>query len=286
MPNKSIVLFERDINVSDDPRDTPGQKNTIKFLEIQPIGTKNRNSLNRNDNLNSSSIRDTLKRTNASASKIRRNNPKFAVLELKNSESPIEIKSIIDNDHSQALRKRKRFSEVSIPPQISTLSSDSQKFQISSDESTDFIKYAAPFNHCNEFDPYKKSDEGVLLSILALEFQKIDDEEDLKFDLHQEMGYVKPRSLISSIFEFVMGYRWLLDPFIEIDRNEYLRRYPWDKFYDPELYYENGINEVRKKKLSNDNGLNLDMMPDELKEEIILNHKTSHAAFRFTRQFN
>lgn len=285
---KSTVLLERDINVTDGHKDTLDAKTTVKFRDFKSIGIENSNTLIRNDIINRSSIRDTLKKLNDRSLRTGgRRSPALNVIELKKSESAIEVKSIVNNDlllPNKVLRKRKRYTEAAFTPQVHKLADDSYRFQLPF-ESKKFIKYAAPLHHLNEFNPFNKTDEGILLSILKFEFQKIDDEEEHKFDLSQEMGYVKPRNLINYICGLLMDYRWLLDPFIRVDRNEYLRRYPWDQFYDPELYFENGINE-KESSTSNEHGLNLDMMPDELKEEIILNHKSAQAEFRFRRQFN
>lgn len=275
MTGKAAVLFERDVNVSEEGSVGFDQKAVAKIQKDQPVGTENQNSRS----LNRSSIRESVRQTNGSvrSSKHRRTVQQKGV-GLKKGELALETASVLGEDVPQDVRKRKRkrHASVEMAPHMHRLASDSEKFVLPQEKSAP-IKYAAPFNSCNEFDPHKRTDEGILLSILAYEFQQLDNREKLQ----NEAGFIKPRNMINSIYQYMLKWRWLLDPFVGVDQTEYLRRYPWDRFYDPQLFIHHN-----PKKIPSEHGLNLDMMPEELKEEIIQGHKAAQAKFRFRRQFH
>lgn len=90
---------------------------------------------------------------------------------------------------------------------------------------------AAPFFLMTEFDPRAATDEGILLKVLNYEFDELDN-----------LPPVEPygRYSLSNIFEkWILGgwgFGWIRHFGFEITDDEYIAKFPWDRFYEPELY--------------------------------------------------
>lgn len=117
------------------------------------------------------------------------------------------------------------------------------------------VSKAAPFFETLEFNPYYTDEIGILLKILNHEFETCfreeEKEERMANDCNEEVPDEIPwyrnlsNAAVKAFDDFIKSWQ-------PISKDEYNKKYPWDKFYDPELYYEFKIDEIHE--------VNLDMI--------------------------
>lgn len=134
---------------------------------------------------------------------------------------------------------------------------------------------ASPFFQTIEFDPRTSNETGILLKILNYEFENVDIN-DAKVDEYIEenenenyktpwyMKYLDINTYVDPLSEYIKS-------FYPLSKEEYNEKYPWDKFYDAELYYDVDLT------FTEDGGLNMEMIPGQLKDSI----KTSRTTQSF-----
>lgn len=113
----------------------------------------------------------------------------------------------------------------------------------------DYVTKASPFFETLEFSPYNRDETGILLKILNHEFEEctLDEEKEAKggCDYNEDIAIHIPwyhklqNNTIQAINDFVKSFQ-------PLSKEEYNKKYPWDKFYDPELYYEYEIADIHE----------------------------------------
>lgn len=159
------------------------------------------------------------------------------------------------------LKKHSQYVNVETKPSEIKLLDNDAPLDLSPLANT-FVPHASPFFQTREFDPNVPTDTGILLKILNYEFDLIPDEVDSDeeeiFNEDLEANYKRTNSKrrnawyegwidLKCIKEFLNSYK-------NLSVEEYKEKYPWDQFYDPELYYSPKPHNI------SDSGLNLDMI--------------------------
>lgn len=115
----------------------------------------------------------------------------------------------------------------------------------------EFMFKAAPFFETLEFSPSNTDETGILLKILNYEFEECSRrEEEEEFRVNNK-GDVIPwyQRIADAFISFIND---LIKSWQPMSKEEYNEKYPWDKFYDPELYYDYKMDELHE--------LNFDMI--------------------------
>ncbi|TID30333.1 hypothetical protein CANINC_001035 [Pichia inconspicua] len=121
-----------------------------------------------------------------------------------------------------------------------------------------FMSKAVPFFETLEFCPTSTDETGILLKILNHEFEccsKREEEQEFKANCcaeeeEDEIPWYKKatKTMLTFIDELLKSWQ-------PVDKEEYNKRFPWDKFYDPELYYDYKVDELHE--------LNFDMIASD-----------------------
>lgn len=121
------------------------------------------------------------------------------------------------------------------------------------------VPYASPFFQTIEFNPCEPTDTGILLKILNHEFESLDDENEDEMLQEKEN---KRTPWYRGLLDLEKCYTRFVNSFKPLTKEEYNTRYPWDKFYDPELYYDN--------EMDDEGVLNTELLPENLHNSISL----------------
>lgn len=150
----------------------------------------------------------------------------------------------------------RRFIDVELDVPKINLLDDSEPLNLSPIKKS-LVPYASPFFQTIEFNPFEPTDTGILLKILSYEFEQIDKENDDFVDngtLETENIKISwVRKLISVVEGIYNDFLYIFKP---LTKEEYNIKYPWDKFYDPQLYFDNDMDE--------EGTLNTELIPDQL----------------------
>lgn len=164
-----------------------------------------------------------------------------------------------------------RFVNVDLAIQHIELSDDTDPLNL--ENLASYVPYAGPFFQTHEFNPFEPTSTGILLKILNEEFELIEDDlydnesdglNDNFFDDLEKNATAKKLQKpwyreyfdksISTVDQFIKSFK-------PLTKEEYNKKYPWDKFYDPELYYDSQTDDE-------EGVLNMDMIPDKLEGSI------------------
>lgn len=159
------------------------------------------------------------------------------------------------DDESEAKHNR-QFTSVEFDVPKITLLDDSAPLDLSQVKRR-LVPYASPFFQTIEFNPFEPTDTGILLKILNHEFESLDDEND--DDLMQEKEN-KRIPWYRELLNLEKYYTQFINCFKPLSKDEYNFKYPWDKFYDPELYYDN--------EMDDEGVLNTELLPENLHNSI------------------
>ena len=190
-------------------------------------------------------------------------NQSFVTLISKNFHGLSTIKNdsteedyIYSSSTSENKSLSRKFTDVDLDVPKIDLLDDSEPLDLSPIKKR-LVPYAGPFFQTIEFNPFEPTDTGILLKILNYEFEQIDKENDDSVDSRiLETEKIKV-SWIRKLISVVEGvYNDFLHVFKPLTKEEYNAKYPWDKFYDPELYFDNDMDE--------EGTLNTELIPDQL----------------------
>lgn len=190
---------------------------------------------------------------------------------LNTIKDELNIETIIDepfpNISDQKYIKHSKYTSVDTEPTNVKLLDDDEPLNLSC-LSNSFVPHANPFFQTKEFSPYTPTDTSILLKILSYEFELIPDEvdsEDGGYDPDHHLEEKEKNNThsawydgwidLKSIKEFLNSYKTL-------SVEEYKKKYPWDQFYDPELFYSAYLRHDEER------GLNLEMIPNGLQDSV------------------
>lgn len=173
-----------------------------------------------------------------------------------------------------AIYKHKKFTNVEfIPENIKLLDAEAELKLFNVERK--FLG-ASPFFQTIEFDPRTSNETGVLLKILNYEFENVDNHEIETEDYGGENARVNDKTPwyreyldIGTYLNPISNY---IKSFYPLSKEEYNKNYPWDKFYDAELYYDVDL------VLTDDGELNMEMIPEQL-EDTIKSLKTTQSVY-------
>lgn len=169
---------------------------------------------------------------------------------------PTEEDYIYSSNPAENKSLSRKFTDVELGVSEINLLDDSEPLDLSSIRKT-LVPYASPFFQTIEFNPFEPTDTGILLKILNYEFEKIDKETEHSIDSEISETETIKVSWLRKIYFFFKGiYKDLFNIFKPLTKEEYNAKYPWDKFYDPELYFDNDMDE--------EGTLNTELIPDQL----------------------
>lgn len=156
-----------------------------------------------------------------------------------------------------------QFADVEVNPSEAILSENESPLPLEKCLQN-FVPYASPFFHTVEFNPYSPTDIGILLKIMNHEFENLSEDE------YDDGFWVKISNKIENEKAMQVPWFWrflrlfnirnCFHFFEPLTKEEYNAKFPWDKFYDPELYYDNDVDI--------EGGINMDMLPDNLENNL------------------
>lgn len=153
-------------------------------------------------------------------------------------------------------KEKRKYTDVEIKVSTVKLLDNSEPLDLTKVKRR-LVPDVSPLFYTHEFEPDRASDTDVLLKILSYEFEVID-KEDEEFERRAieetddliVLWYTNAlHSVVSICINFIHSFK-------SMTKEEYNSKYPWDKFYEPELYYQHDIDE--------DGVLNMDMIPEGL----------------------
>lgn len=172
---------------------------------------------------------------------------------IKNTFS-LEVDNVYDDDSE--IKCSRKFTNVEFDVPKITLLDDSEPLDLSLVKRR-LVPYASPFFQTIEFSPFEPTDTGILLKILNHEFESLDNENDNELMQEKENKRIPWYRQLLSLEKY---YTQFINSFKPLSKEEYNSKYPWDKFYDPELYYDNDMDD--------EGVLNTDLLPENLHNSI------------------
>lgn len=180
---------------------------------------------------------------------------------IKNNNLDETIKLIETDDFPYKDEEKRKYTHVEIEPTNIELLDDEASLNLDL-VSRKLVPYASPFFQTIEFDPCEPTDTGILLKILNYEFEHIN-EEDEAFANDSINEYENRRiPWYRQAFNFVKYYNDFINSFKPLTKEEYNAKYPWEKFYDPELYFDTDLSD------SDEGQLNMEMIPNQLQNSM------------------
>lgn len=235
------------------------QPQPIKITGLQPrfINSDEQRSFNRE------SLASTMELSNDPKSPISYStliNTTGHLLTLKNDDN-VSTDEFINldeknNDSNYTFNKHSKYTKVDIEiPKVQLADSD-EPLDLSS-ISNKFLTDTSPFYQTREFNPVDTTDTGILLKILNYEFESIPDESDIDDDNDNVDDYLDENSQnIVPWYRNILNFnffRSVIDANKVLSKDEYNEKFPWDKFYEPELFEFPETDDI--------NVLNEDMIP-------------------------